>query len=340
MAHVMVSYKREDERRVALLVRALQANGLEVWWDQTLAGGEAWRDNIAEAVDSAGCVVVVWTRASVGPDGGFVRDEAGRAKARGILVPVRLDDVAPPLGFGELQTIDLRRWKGAAKDPFVLDLAAACRAKLEGGPPPPARGPASRLFRRVRAGSAAAAVTAAVWTVATNFSGTQDRLCAIPGPQPALSDACGALGLGHRPDRDERLAWTARRKGSCADLRAHITRFPNGVYRSEAADLLAAAVSVRASAYSPASRTVRGYVRQSEHAFASTGAAQADARARAQSDAATLCAPLDASERLIGVDVAPTAFDCRAGFEGGTVCALDYTAACHSQAQPLEERCG
>jgi hypothetical protein len=88
---------------------------------------------------------------------------------------------------------------------------------------------------------------------------------------------------------------------------------------------------VRASAYSPASRNVRG---------ASAAAAQADARARAQSDAAALCAPLDANERLIGVDVAPTAFDCRAGFEGGTVCALDYSAACHSQVQPLEERCG
>ena len=30
MAHVMVSYKREDEPRVARLVRALRANGLEI----------------------------------------------------------------------------------------------------------------------------------------------------------------------------------------------------------------------------------------------------------------------------------------------------------------------
>ena len=117
MAHVMVSYKREDEPRVAVLVRALRANGLEIWWDQALPGGEAWRENIQGAIDQAGCVVVVWSHGSTGPDGGFVRDEATRAKARSILVPVAFDNVMPPLGFGELQAIDLKHWKGGAKDP-------------------------------------------------------------------------------------------------------------------------------------------------------------------------------------------------------------------------------
>ena len=59
MSHVLVSYKREDEPRVAVLVRALRANGLEVWWDQALPSGESWRANIQAALDQAGCVVVV-----------------------------------------------------------------------------------------------------------------------------------------------------------------------------------------------------------------------------------------------------------------------------------------
>jgi hypothetical protein len=340
MSYVLVSYKREDEQRVALLVEALRAHGLEVWWDQHLPGGESWRENIASALEGAGCVVVVWTRNSVGPEGGFVRDEAGRAKARGVLVPIRLDDVAPPLGFGELQAIDLRRWKGAAKDPFLLDLVAACRAKLAGQPVPAAKGPAARLIQRARNGSLAAAAVAAVWSMASNFNGVQDRFCAIPAPQPVLSDTCGAIGLGHRPSRAERLDWAARAPGSCADLRTHIARFPNGAYRSMAADLLAAATTVRAAQYTPNPRTVRGYVRQSEHGFGSDAAAQADARARAQADATSLCAPLDAYERLTGVQVAPLAFDCRAGGEGGRICALDYSATCLIESRPLVERCG
>jgi hypothetical protein len=340
MAHVMVSYKREDEPRVAMLVRALRANGLDIWWDQVLPGGEAWRENIQGAIDQAGCVVVVWSHGSTGPDGGFVRDEATRAKARGILVPVVFDDVLPPLGFGEVQAIDLKRWKGGAKDPFLLDLVAACHAKLDGQPIPPARGPSARLFRRLRAGLLSAAVTASLGAFAGNVGGLQSLLCTMPAGQPLVSDACGAAGLGDRPDRDERLAWDARHKGSCADLRAHIVRFPNGAYRQLAADLLAAETVARAPSWSPAPRTARGYVRQSLQTFGSTDAAQADAKTRAQADAATLCAPLDANERLAGVDVTPIAYDCRPGLGGGAVCALDYSANCRIENRPLVERCG
>jgi TIR domain len=340
MAHVMVSYKREDEPRVAVLVRALRANGLEVWWDQALPSGESWRANIQAALDEAGCVVVVWSHGSTGPDGGFVRDEAGRALARGILVPVAIDAVMPPLGFGEVQALDLKRWKGGAKDPFLLDLVDACRAKLDGKPTPPAKGPSLRLYRRLRAGAASLAVTGLLGALATNVGGLQNTLCTLPVGQPLLSDACGALSLGGRPDRDERMAWEARHPGSCADLRGFITRFPNGANRRLAADLLAAETAQRAPTWSPAPRTARGYVRQSLNAFPSADTAQADARTRAQADAATLCAPLDAYQRLAGVDVTPIAYDCRPGLDGGQVCALDYSAACHLESRALVERCG
>jgi hypothetical protein len=336
----MVSYKREDEPRVAVLVRALRANGLEVWWDQALPGGEAWRANIQAALDAAGCVVVVWSYGATGPDGGFVRDEATRALTRGILVPVAIDPVMPPLGFGEVQALDLKRWKGGARDPFLLDLVAACRAKLDGKPTPPAKGASVRLYRRLRAGAASLAVTGLFGALATNVAGLQNTLCTVPVGQPLLSDACGALSLGGRPNRDERIAWEARHPGSCADLRGFITRFPNGANRRLAADLLAAETVERAATWSPAPRTARGYVRQSLNTFVSTDAAQADARTRAQSDAATLCAPIDANQRLAGVDVTPLAYDCRAGLGGGQVCALDYSAACRVENRALVEHCG
>jgi len=81
-------------------------------------------------------------------------------------------------------------------------------------------------------------------------------------------------------------------------------------------------------------------VRQSLATFASTDAAEADARTRAQADAATLCAPLDANQRLAGVDVTPLAYDCRPGLGGAQVCALDYSAICRIESRPLVERCG
>jgi TIR domain len=46
MTDVFVSYKREDEARVARLVAALERSDLQVWWDRSLPGGESWRAQI------------------------------------------------------------------------------------------------------------------------------------------------------------------------------------------------------------------------------------------------------------------------------------------------------
>ena len=132
MSEAFISYKREDEVRVGRLVQALEGAGFSIWWDRGLPGGENWRERIQAALDGAKCAIVVWTRESVGPAGDFVRDEAAQAKRRGVLVPVMLDKVAPPLGFGEIQAVDLTHWRGSGRDPFFKDLCAAVAAKLAG----------------------------------------------------------------------------------------------------------------------------------------------------------------------------------------------------------------
>lgn len=341
MSEIFISYKREDEAKVARLVRALEQAGLSPWWDRGLPGGESWRANIEAALSAAKVVIVAWTHDSVSPAGDFVRDEASQAKARGALVPVLLDRVRPPLGFGEIQAIDLSRWRGGARDPDFVDLVAAVRAKLEGRSAPPARGPAQRVFRRVFVGGVMSAVAAGVGAFALNAFSMQNEVCSIALLQPGLSDTCGALGLGEAPTRGERLAWAGRAAGSCEALREHVERFPDGAYRAQAADLLAAARSERAEAYSPAPREARGYVRQSERSFATEAAAQADARARAEADAAaTTCAPRTEHERLDAVAITPDAYDCRQSALGGVVCALDYAAACQIEERALLERCG
>jgi serine/threonine-protein kinase len=129
---VFVSYKAEDRARLRPLVSALEAEGFTVWWDTHIGGGAHWREDIQEHLDAAKCVIVVWSKRSVGIDGDFVRDEANRARKRGAYLPVRLDPVEPPLGFGEVQAISLRGWKGDRSDPRFLTIAEAIRRRIAG----------------------------------------------------------------------------------------------------------------------------------------------------------------------------------------------------------------
>ena len=132
MSDVFVSYKAEDRARVSPLVEALEAEGLSVWWDAHIGGGDEWRDSIQQHLDQSKCVIVVWSRRSIGPKGHFVRDEATRAQRRHAYLPVRIDKVDPPLGFGEIQAIPIVGWKGDRSDPRYQAVLAAARAIVSG----------------------------------------------------------------------------------------------------------------------------------------------------------------------------------------------------------------
>jgi serine/threonine-protein kinase len=129
---IFVSYKAEDRARLVPLVSALEAEGFTVWWDTHIGGGAHWREDIQAHLDAAKCVIVAWSRRSVGPQGDFVRDEAARARKRGAYLPVRLDPIEPPLGFGEVQAISLKGWKGDRSDPRFQALAKAVRRRIAG----------------------------------------------------------------------------------------------------------------------------------------------------------------------------------------------------------------
>ncbi len=182
MNDVFVSYKAEDRARVAPLVAALEADGLSVWWDAHIGGGSDWREAIQEHLDAARCVVVAWSIRSVASEGRFVRDEASRAQRRGVYLPVRIDAVEPPLGFGETQALQLVGWRGDRKDARYQALLTATRALIEGGPHTVAAPIAARPSRRV------------------------DRRALIAGGAVALAGVAGAGGWA---------LW--RRMGAAAD---------------------------------------------------------------------------------------------------------------------------
>src|SRR5262249_19243658 len=111
---VFVSYARGDRDRVEPLVNVLAAR-FNVWWDKQIEAGESWRRAIMEKLDSARCVLVLWTEASVDRD--FIWSEIDRVKDRGIVVPVKLDRNARiPPGFDQMQHVDLTSWAGRGTD--------------------------------------------------------------------------------------------------------------------------------------------------------------------------------------------------------------------------------
>lgn len=130
MADVFISYASEDRDRVRPLAEALEGRGFSIWWDRALASGQDYASIIDRELHQAKAVVVVWTAGSAAST--FVRDEAGRARDEGRLLPVLLDRVPIPLGFGSYQAEDFTNWNGQRGAAQVQLLEESIKAKLEG----------------------------------------------------------------------------------------------------------------------------------------------------------------------------------------------------------------
>jgi TIR domain-containing protein len=108
LADIFISYSQADRDQVVMLAAYLESEGWIVWWDKNLNPGEPYRDEIMKQLVAARAVIVLWTQTSIKSD--FVRAEAGRAKADGKLIPVKVSNVAYgdiPLPFGEMHTENL-----------------------------------------------------------------------------------------------------------------------------------------------------------------------------------------------------------------------------------------
>lgn len=132
MADVFVSYAREDAVRVRSLVRLLESRGLSVFWDLQIPAGKTWREHIGQALAQAPCVLVVWSTHSIASS--FVAEEADEGRQRGVLVPVLIDAVLPPLGLRSLQSADLQDL-GASALPRGFDQLLSAIQSLLAHPP-------------------------------------------------------------------------------------------------------------------------------------------------------------------------------------------------------------
>lgn len=112
---IFLNYAREDRSRVDELRQALDVAGNEVWMDlASLPGGDDWHRAIEREIRQSDFFVACLTQRSVSKPG-VVREEIELAldvcrERTGediFLIPVRLDDCAPPEELNHLNIIDL-----------------------------------------------------------------------------------------------------------------------------------------------------------------------------------------------------------------------------------------
>ncbi|MXO59685.1 TIR domain-containing protein [Altererythrobacter salegens] len=108
MSDVFISYSRNDRPIAERLAGALEARGVSYWMDSHLTGGTSFTKVTEDELNKAGKVIVLWSKTSV--ESGWVCDEAQAGREQGKLIPLTIDGSQPPMGFRQIQTIDMADW--------------------------------------------------------------------------------------------------------------------------------------------------------------------------------------------------------------------------------------
>ncbi len=152
MTDVFISYKKEDAQRIEPIARALANAGYDVWWDHRIPAGRSYRDVIGAALQTAKCVIVVWSKLSASAQ--WVLDEADEGKRRNVLLPLLIDDVEIPYGFRQIEAARLVSWTGDPADSEwqnALSAVAHFVGRAPGGPPKPLSAPSAPTAARTAA---------------------------------------------------------------------------------------------------------------------------------------------------------------------------------------------
>jgi hypothetical protein len=252
MADIFISYKKEDAGRVIRMVEALRAEGFDVWWDHGIKAGTEWDRSIHKELYAAKVVIAFWSNASVAAP--WVKEEATVGKSRGVLVPARIDDVDPPLGFMMIQAADLVDWHGDRADPRWAHFLDAVRGILNGGaglstsvPPPP--GLTSRVPLRSGAprsqtpmliaigGVALVAVAVAAWMFVSRGQGPAVAVTTPTQSPPA--ELRPQQPQQQRISEGEQKLWDrAVEEKTRQGFQTYLVSYPNGAYAQRARDVL------------------------------------------------------------------------------------------------------
>jgi hypothetical protein len=220
MADIFISFTHKDEERVEHLVHAFEELGWSVFWDRHIPAGKTWRSYIGKALDEARCVVVAWSHHSI--DSQWVTEEADQGQKRGILVPVLLDAVEPPIGFRSIQAGNLVEWvpgrPSSRFEQLIRDIEAVLGSPAEGARTGPAAdsktltGEVGRALQRnkprfspkrlapyfVAAATALIAVTAIGYWTYQKRSSNADRLTEPYTPRQEIASGTTVSGVAKK----------------------------------------------------------------------------------------------------------------------------------------------
>jgi TIR domain len=133
MSDIFISYARADKEKAELLANAFSQKGWSVWWDREIPPGKSFDEVIENALNSARCVIVLWSKDSVSSR--WVKTEAAEGAARGILVPALIDNVQIPLEFKRIEAADLSDWHGDSSHAEFAQLLRTVGGMVGGSAP-------------------------------------------------------------------------------------------------------------------------------------------------------------------------------------------------------------
>ncbi|BAT58890.1 hypothetical protein GJW-30_1_01418 [Variibacter gotjawalensis] len=263
MADIFISYKKEDAGRVIRLVETLRAEGFSVWWDHGIKAGSEWDRAIRSELDAARLVIAVWSNASVSAI--WVKEEANFGKNRGILLPVKIDNVDPPFGFTMIQAADLVGWAGDREDPRWDFLMHAVREQLSGETPATFEAPLRQAPKaptpppQSSSKTAIIAIAAVLLLVLIGgaialFTLGGNRQTAVPTPAPAPPPVVAAPTPPPQPqitENEQKLWDQAFEAKTRQGFQTYLVSYPNGAYAQRARDILLTCRSEQREGWKP-----------------------------------------------------------------------------------------
>lgn len=123
MSDIFISYNNKDKDKAKLFATLLKQHGWSVFWDKNIPPGKTFDEYISEQLDAAKCIIVLWSKNSVNSD--WVKEEAQRGASRKVLVPIFIERVSPPLGFGRIEAAELFDWNGDSDEVEFQNLLQA-----------------------------------------------------------------------------------------------------------------------------------------------------------------------------------------------------------------------
>lgn len=287
-------------------------------------------NNPAESIEGANLILLHWSESS-GPVHQY-QHLVGIQQSYDVK-SLLLDDVAIPPSFKQLPTLDLTQWDGHLNDPAFQQLVRSIREAPDRF---------SRHFRRRKGRllSGVTGVSAALFAYAflSDFLQLQESICSVSVLQPRASDFCGAHGLGGQPTKEERLAWADVPLTDCNALRDHVSRFPGGAFRDEAADILGARRIARTESWADEQMRLPLFVTGGAEVYPSESEAQRATLQQATVPAQRLCDNfgVTSSYRVDGAEPQVQSWRCSVG-SSGTTCSLDGWAMCDVSKRVVEE---